>query len=1226
MKKKLLISISMIVLTIYSLTTNSQTLGWQFANKISNSYYWNTSSISADQTGNTYLTNVFGSSVTVTNQTFNNSSGYDLAVTKYNKFGEQQWYKQYGGTGTDSIYNCIIKNDLSGNVYMLGRFYGTINFDGTVLSTATNERGIYFVKLNNSGVLQFAKKIGYYNSYSFTDIDVNDFVLDNSNNVFVTGTYRINLTLGTNTLTLFCASSNNMFIGKYDSNGNFIWAQKAGSASACYNVVGSSVGVDASGNCYITGNYNNTITFNTLNITSINAQSDIYIAKYNSSGTIQWVKSAGGTSPESSNSIAVDASGNCYITGIFNYFSGNVTFGTINITGALYSNNIFIAKCNNAGTFQWVQQASVKQNVYNNNSISLKLDKYGTNFYLAGYFADTTYFGSYRITTTGSQDIFLAKYNSSGTAQWAQKAGGLSDEYINNLAIDTLGNSYITGYTNSSSVNFGNYNLNSSGYFAKYGNLLAYASTDQILCSNSTKLQGNNPSPATGTWSCISGSATILNSTLYNTTVSNIAQGTNKFRWQIGSTADTVVINNQSVLAVAGTSQTVVMDTARLSATNYNTLYQKWSIVRGNGTFANNSQSNTKVSSLAQGLNTFRWTLNNGNCNSSDTVNITYTPPAINATISMYNSYTMVGNTFEVAINTTNLYANQNVISYQFKLAYASTNLLYVSYNLNGTICSGGTVDINTSTNGLLQISLMNANPIVGSGSIIKLQFKCISKQSSSLNISNFLFNTTSSANSISSIYPYCPSAPYLGNDTSICNGNNIILNTYSHLQYLWNTGETTQSITVKTTNKYWIRTTDYDCIQSDTINIVVKPNPTPYLGKDTAICAGNSIVLNAGVYDSYLWSTTQTTATITVSTQGTYNLSVWKNGCIGKDTIKITVNPKPTPNLGQDQTICKSTNLILDAGVGDKYLWSNSTTNRTLQITTSGSYWVKVTSNNCTGSDTVNININRYGDVDGNNLVQAYDAALVLQYSVGMNPLPLLDPLPWSGWRRCSADVDGNDTLTANDASLILRYSTGNISTFPVGSKSKGNPTADVYVQIENNAFKFYSKGELYGLNIFVDFNNSNISLQPPVILDNEMLNVYNNVNGYAVGVCTAHAPAENICFMQVPYTGNQPENVIFNLIVNTDYKSVGGIITQIQSVNATPQIMIYPNPANTILNIDNVNSNAFISIYDLLGKLISHKQIDKKQIDIVNLQNGIYTIRIETGKDIITKKFIKQ
>ena len=81
------------------------------------------------------------------------------------------------------------------------------------------------------------------------------------------------------------------------------------------------------------------------------------------------------------------------------------------------------------------------------------------------------------------------------------------------------------------------------------------------------------------------------------------------------------------------------------------------------------------------------------------------------------------------------------------------------------------------------------------------------------------------------------------------------------------------------------------------------------------------------------------------------------------------------------------------------------------------------------------------YGDADGNGTVQAYDASVVLQYSVGMDPLPVIDPLPWEDWRYISANVDSLEQISSYDASLILQYIVGLIQSFPVQKNAMNTP-----------------------------------------------------------------------------------------------------------------------------------------------------------------------------------------
>jgi hypothetical protein len=203
-----------------------------------------------------------------------------------------------------------------------------------------------------------------------------------------------------------------------------------------------------------------------------------------------------------------------------------------------------------------------------------------------------------------------------------------------------------------------------------------------------------------------------------------------------------------------------------------------------------------------------------------------------------------------------------------------------------------------------------------------------------------------------------------LGNDTAFCSGNTLTLSAGNPgTSYLWSTGATTQTIPVTTSGTYNVTATNVaGCSGRDTIVVTVNPLPTVNLGNDTTFCNGGIATLNAGnTGAAYLWSTGATTQTISASTTGSYRVRVTNtNGCIGRDTINVTVNSVPTVNLGSDTTICAGSTLTINAGnAGASYIWSTGATTQTVAATTAGSYGVQVTNTNgCIGRDTVVVTV----------------------------------------------------------------------------------------------------------------------------------------------------------------------------------------------------------------------------------------------------------------------------
>jgi len=194
-------------------------------------------------------------------------------------------------------------------------------------------------------------------------------------------------------------------LAKYNSSGTIQWQRVLGGAS---NDGGQSVAVDSSGNIYALGN-----------TSSAGAGSiDILLAKYNSSGTIQWQRVLGDTSFDFGASVAVDSSGNIY------------AFATAYIAGV---ESFLLAKYNSSGTIQW------QRSIVGAAPKSIRIDS-SNNVYLLGSTASAG---------AGSNDFLLAKYNSSGTIQFQRTLGATGSDIGKSIAFDSSGNLYLLGQTNS---------------------------------------------------------------------------------------------------------------------------------------------------------------------------------------------------------------------------------------------------------------------------------------------------------------------------------------------------------------------------------------------------------------------------------------------------------------------------------------------------------------------------------------------------------------------------------------------------------------------------------------------------------------------------------------------------------------------------------------------------------------------------------------------------------
>ncbi len=257
-----------------------------------------------------------------------------------------------------------------------------------------------------------------------------------------------------------------------------------------------------------------------------------------------------------------------------------------------------------------------------------------------------------------------------------------------------------------------------------------------------------------------------------------------------------------------------------------------------------------------------------------------------------------------------------------------------------------------------------------------------------------------------------------LGNDTTVCIGDSVVFDPGGGFPtYLWQNGSTNQTFTAWETGTYWVQITVDGCTVIDSVYLYVDdPSLSLELGADTLICSNESIVLQPlfGVFNGYLWSTGETTSSITVSEPGIYWLDV-ESGCgIASDTITVGNWPAPEPNLGADQTLCFGGSTLLDPGIGySSYLWQDNSTLPFFSASLSGVYYVEVTDiHGCYGSDTIYIDVANIVDL-GEDLILCTGETIILDAGFGF------DNYIWStgefGVQTIEVDAGGMYTIEVN-------------------------------------------------------------------------------------------------------------------------------------------------------------------------------------------------------------------
>jgi uncharacterized delta-60 repeat protein len=309
-----------------------------------------------------------------------------LPVTIEDGLTGDYWIVSIGGEGSDVLSGVAV--DGSGNIFTCGI--------SSSFGDGTND--IILIKQNSSGTVLWGRRIGIV---GLTDTGYS-VAVDSAGNPHIAG---ISSSGG--------AGAADMLVVKYNTNGTLLWQRALGGVGTDN---GHAIAVDSSGNVYVTGT--------TLNQGA--GGSDVLIAKYNSSGTLLWQRALGGSSNDIGRGIAVDSSGNAYV------------LGSTNSQGAGGA-DILIVKYNTSGTLQWQRTLG---GVSSDNGNGIAVDSSG-NVYITGNTASSG---------EGLADAVVAKYNTTGTLLWQRTIGGTGNENGFGIAVDGLGDAYILGTTNSQAV------------------------------------------------------------------------------------------------------------------------------------------------------------------------------------------------------------------------------------------------------------------------------------------------------------------------------------------------------------------------------------------------------------------------------------------------------------------------------------------------------------------------------------------------------------------------------------------------------------------------------------------------------------------------------------------------------------------------------------------------------------------------------------------------------
>ncbi len=469
-----------------------------------------------------------------------------------------------------------------------------------------------------------------------------------------------------------------------------------------------------------------------------------------------------------------------------------------------------------------------------------------------------------------------------GTGEWTVMQGAA--QFEDNTAYNTK------VYNLAPGVNILKWTVRNGSYSSSYDSVIirnnqptnANAGLDQNLCMNATALAGNVPTYGTGSWTLVNGSATIDDAAAFNSKVTNLAPGENRFRWTITnntctSSDEVIIYNGTPTQADAGQDQVICDDSTTLTPNTPTLGSGSWSVITGSGNITENT-----VTNLAPDINTLRWTITNGNCSSHDDVLVTSNKPtrpdagitqsvcvdsmflAANQPLtgtgewSLQNGSAVIHDLNDPQSKVTNLSLGKNIfrwtISYkgciEFDEVEIDNDLIEAHAGEDQTICQNNTI-----------LEANNADPGTGSWSILE--------QSSAQ-----LLNPKNPGSQV----------------TNLQQGANHLRWTIRHNA----------------------------CVTHDDV-VITNDTPTEsFAGADRSVCSTTTnLEANVALYGKGSWSLISGSGEISDSSQynteitnmqvgkNTFRWTIAKNKCVSSSEVTITNNLPVNVDAGMNQTVC---------------------------------------------------------------------------------------------------------------------------------------------------------------------------------------------------------------------------------------------------------------------------------------------------------------------------------
>jgi hypothetical protein len=1105
------------------------------------------------------------------------------------------WAK--GMNGTSSAMGMGITTDAGNNIYNIGQFSGTVDFDPgpSVYSlTAIGNSDIFLSKYDPSGNLLWVKQMGGIGSQDFGHA----IVIDNAGFPCITGIFSGTTDFDPNAGSLNISSnggSTDIFIAKYDGNGNVVWAKAIGSATA--TDVSYDIDVDASNNVYSTGQLYGPIDVDPGPFTNIMAASgggmkDAFILKLDANGNYVWAKLFGSLFDDGSRSIHIDSFGNTWCSG---FYAVTTDFdpgpGVYNVNGSSgYSGFILaldpVGNFANVMTFLSSSQVIVEE---------ITTDPTG-NIYTTGYVNGTGDFDpgvfNYNLTSIAANDVFVSKLDPTGSFLWAKLMGGAGNDLCFGLAIDEDNNIYTSG-TFAGSADFdpgtGSYILSSMGVSDIFISKLDPSGNFQ--CAGA--IGGANINGSQCAW--IDGAGDLLVTGSY-TGVADFDPNTTTYTLSATGTNEIFIGKYAKMITGAPLSYTIC-EGASTTLTGIGANTYSWSPATG-------LSATSGLTVAASPTTTTTYTaIGKGNCyNTSTLITVSVKPKPTFIAPTSPQTVICIPDSILLSSSTSN---TNTIFKYRFAISPTYTTPPYYAKNPGNYYAIATNTFIGCSDSSLV---------IVKNGKIPPNAF-----------ITSHTY--INALTPIDTVTCYQPTVNLLGaSDTS---GVAISWKSVATNSIYPNPA----SITSLNNLKLIVKRNDNNCSDSSIVALVNQDNTLP----TSIITSTLNTELNCSIYTASLaaifspsnctslWKTPSTstiTNPSTIFTAGKYVLEIFNssNGCLKKDSINIIQTNSIVLSASNNFTICKNSSVTLTAqAIGTlspvTYSWNSGQNGNSIVVSSSitNNYFVTATSGSCIGTKSINVNIPAdikdsiltYRSCDNNTtgtiLIFAKGGISPYRYSIN-NGATFLSSNTFTGIPFGTYNIIIKDTINCTLQTTVNVSASNNLPT-PKFLASTKNHLGDTIVLVDISIPKPDSVQWVFPLNV-AKIGGTMFS---PVVACSDTGSFQITMKGF-YGNCIINT-TKLVRF--APYDS-----------LTANYTNASGIKT----------FSLYPNPNTGQFNVYvefYKKQNASIQVWDISPyKHYQQNFYDTISItlpvDVSFLQNGSYLLRVIAEFDAKNKAFI--